>query len=187
MAADPAWATALANLRDEISPPDRILEKGAIARELEFCTQHYYSHLMHALEVVAYRHTNAATASHAHDLFFDMCALFHLPRESRGDFGYRLRQIEWDGGDPADFKEAMAAVPSSTPATHGEGMSDDEHGISSAYYSYGPSGYQPHLECACGFVTDYDAGSWQSAGEEFDSHLSRVPSTPPQEPTSGNS
>jgi|GEM_PF-4391672 len=32
--------------------PERIIEKGPTAKELEFCSQHFYSHLMHALEVI---------------------------------------------------------------------------------------------------------------------------------------
>src|SRR5687767_7064785 len=38
------------------SVPPRIVEKDAVAKELEFCTQHYYSHLMHALQVVGHCH-----------------------------------------------------------------------------------------------------------------------------------
>src|ERR1043165_5965337 len=53
------------------SAPDRIVEKGYAAKELEFCSQHYYSHLMHALEVVAYRHPHEAIRRSAFALFRD--------------------------------------------------------------------------------------------------------------------
>lgn len=93
--------------------PFRILEKSAVAKELEFCTQHYYSHLLHALEVVGYTHSNSEISYHAFLLFEDMCKLFHLPVESRGDFDYRLRQIDWGiNKQPATFEEALAILRS---------------------------------------------------------------------------
>jgi hypothetical protein len=93
--------------------PPRIIEKGELAKELEFCTQHYYSHLMHALEVVAYMHPVQVISDHALDLFTDMCSLMHLPTESRKDFENRLCHIDWFGEDstqpeqPDNFEEAM--------------------------------------------------------------------------------
>jgi hypothetical protein len=49
-------------------------EKNALARELEFCTQHFYSHLMHGLEVIGYRHPNEVVAAKAGFLEFGACA-----------------------------------------------------------------------------------------------------------------
>lgn len=88
--------------------PERIVEKGPTAKELEFCSQHYYSHLLHALEVVGYRHPDAVIRSFAWDMFSDMCSLLHLPVESKSDFEYRLRQIDWFGeGQPDSFEDAQ--------------------------------------------------------------------------------
>lgn len=84
--------------------PPRIVEKDSVAKELEFCSQHFYSHLMHALEVVAYRHPSEDVATHAFGLFQDMTGLMHLPVESRQDFEHRLRELEWPNGErPEDY------------------------------------------------------------------------------------
>lgn len=91
--------------------PPRIFEKGPAAKELEFCTQHFYSHLMHALEVVAYKHPNPTTSRKAHDLFVSMCSLFHLAVECLSDFENRLCAREWPGGkQPGNFSEALEAL-----------------------------------------------------------------------------
>jgi len=91
--------------------PPRIEEKGQTAKELEFCSQHFYSHLMHALEVVGYRHPNRVLGEYALLLFMDMCSLMHLPVESEADFEERLKQIDWPTGkQPDDFDEAMELI-----------------------------------------------------------------------------
>ena len=88
--------------------PERIVEKGPAAKELEFCSQHYYSHLMHALEVVAMCHPDERAARHAGGLYMDMCDLMHLPMESMGGFWQRLGPREWPGdGQPNDAAEAI--------------------------------------------------------------------------------
>ena len=88
--------------------PERIIEKGKTAKELEFCSQHYYSHLMHSLEVVGYRHPQQWVREWAFLLFRDMCSLFHLPEEDEESFERRLCDREWPGGQqPNDFDEAM--------------------------------------------------------------------------------
>ena len=85
--------------------PD-LLEKNDLAKELEFCTQHYYSHLMHAVEVIGYRHPNTRVAVEALRLFHQMCAAFHLTVESKQDFEERLKQIEWLDGQPDSYVDA---------------------------------------------------------------------------------
>lgn len=88
--------------------PERIREKSVVAKELEFCSQHFYSHLMHALEVVAYRHPYLSVASLAFGLFEDMCVLMHLPPESAEKFEARLCERSWPRGiQPNDFQEAL--------------------------------------------------------------------------------
>jgi hypothetical protein len=88
--------------------PDRIIEKSPVAKELEFCTQHYYSHLMHSLQVVGACHPDVCVGIHASYLYEDMCSLFHLPIESLEHFKERLKQITWPGGtQPDTFMEAM--------------------------------------------------------------------------------
>lgn len=84
-----------------------IKEKGPVAKELEFCSQHYYAHLMHALEVIAYRHSDAEVASQAFDMYFTMCYLMHVPHEDQQYFEVRLSQIDWPKGQPDTFEDAM--------------------------------------------------------------------------------
>lgn len=86
-------------------------EKGPLAKELEFCSQHLYSHLMHGLEVIAYMHHNFHAASKAFELFAGMCKLMHLPVEGKSDFEERLRDREWPGGaQPNDFEQAVSLL-----------------------------------------------------------------------------
>lgn len=57
-------------------------------------------------------------------------------------------------------------------------MSDDEHGISGGFYSNGPDGLTPVLECLCGFETSRYCSTWQEAGDELDAHLGAVAAVP---------
>ncbi len=87
-----------------------IEEKGPLARELEFCTQHFYSHLMHGLEVIAYCYPNALEQYNALVLYKGMSQLFHLYLEPSHIFEQRLHQIEWPEGQPNNFEEAIAQI-----------------------------------------------------------------------------
>lgn len=90
------------------SVPCEIIEKSDVAKELEFCTQHYYSHLMHAFEVVACKHPNPDIAHIARIRFEQLCVLMHLIPESWVAFDKRLKTIEWPGGvQPDNFEEAI--------------------------------------------------------------------------------
>ena len=82
-----------------------LYEKGPLAKELEFCTQHFYSHLIHGLEVIAYRHPIPDTSFVAFQLFSGMCFLLHLLPEEKLDFEMRLKQIEWPDGQPESFED----------------------------------------------------------------------------------
>src|SRR6266446_9166498 len=89
--------------------PERIVEKGPVAKELEFCSQHFYSHLMHALEVVGYMHPDFTGSGHqAFTLYQDMCFLMHLTPEIHNDFKERLKQRSWPKGiQPETGEEAI--------------------------------------------------------------------------------
>lgn len=90
------------------SEPNGIAEKSPVAKELEFCSQHFYSHLMHGLEVLAYRHPNSDVKIVAVGLFIQLCSLLHLPIESDEAFEERLKYLDWPGGiQPENFEEAM--------------------------------------------------------------------------------
>lgn len=93
------------------SEPAMILEKGSTAKELEFCTQHFYSHLMHALEVIAYKHPDIKVAMVALDRYTAMCRAFHLPNETTDEFEERLGHKSWPGGgQPDTFDDAVSLM-----------------------------------------------------------------------------
>lgn len=94
-----------------VENPPLIVEKSDVAKELEFCTQHYYSHLMHALEVVAYCHPDPKIKNVAFIRFEQMCLLLHLPVESSKDFHNRLGMRAWPGiKQPRTAEEAFEQV-----------------------------------------------------------------------------
>lgn len=88
--------------------PDRIPDKSSTYDELDKLPLHAFGHILHSLEVVAYKHPSHLIANHAHYLMCDVCAVLHLPVESLGNFEKRLKQIVWPGGkQPNDFNEAV--------------------------------------------------------------------------------
>lgn len=94
--------------------PNRIVEKGPAAKELEFCSVHYYSHLMHGLEVLgqyyprSYEGLASEDCLYAWGLYCDMCKLLHLDAEAFASFNRRLGMREWPGGtQPNNFEEAL--------------------------------------------------------------------------------
>lgn len=96
--------------------PPRLKEKNDTHRELEFASQHFYSHLMHGLEVVGYRHPDGIIRAWALDLYKDMCDLFHLNYETFEQHEHRLRHLEWPtGAQPRNAEEAFFLVKN-----HGE-------------------------------------------------------------------
>lgn len=91
--------------------PPRIVEKSAVDKELSYCTMHVWSHLLHSLEVVGYRHPDAMTRIRSHNLYLDMCELMHLAPEPMEKFEERLKTRDWPGGvQPDTFKDAMEAI-----------------------------------------------------------------------------
>jgi hypothetical protein len=54
--------------------------------------QHWYSHAMHALEVVAYRHPSAEVRIRAADLYYSMVRNLHLNPETKEQFVERLSE-----------------------------------------------------------------------------------------------
>jgi hypothetical protein len=93
------------------SLPPRIEDRGACYNELMVVSTHFFGHLMHSLEVVAYCHPLNTVSSHALDLFGDMCSMLHLPVEDRLKFEIRLHQVTWPGGkQPDNFDDAIAML-----------------------------------------------------------------------------
>lgn len=54
--------------------------------------QHWYSHAMHALEVIAYRHPNVVYANKAANLYIAMVENLHLNMETKREFMTRLSE-----------------------------------------------------------------------------------------------
>jgi len=54
--------------------------------------QHWYSHAMHALEIIGYRHPDVAIAHKAHILYMKMVHNLHLNAETRGQMIERLSE-----------------------------------------------------------------------------------------------
>lgn len=88
-----------------------IYEKGLVNRELDVAPHHFYTHLMHSLEIVGYMHPDETILVMACTRYEGMCNLMHLPIEHKDDFCYRLRDYDWPGGiQPDTFEEAIALV-----------------------------------------------------------------------------
>lgn len=60
--------------------------------------QHWYSHIMHALEVVGYRHPRRDVADHAFHLYMLMVHNLHLNIETAKQFENRLSEDRIDSG-----------------------------------------------------------------------------------------
>lgn len=54
--------------------------------------QHWYAHVMHALEVIGYRHPNLSVSGEALGLYFDMVANLHLAVETKAAMVERLSE-----------------------------------------------------------------------------------------------
>jgi hypothetical protein len=115
-----------ANVREfmAVELPLRIMEKGPTAKELEFCSQHFYSHLMHSLQVVGMAdillgyprgtrliYPTGQVCDYAMELYGDMCRLMHLDIEDMDKFEHRLKDLDWPGGkQPENAAEATALL-----------------------------------------------------------------------------
>jgi hypothetical protein len=61
--------------------------------------QHWYAHVMHALEVIAYRHPNPAVHSVAWELYAAMAHNLHLSIEPYSQFVARLSEDRMEHGN----------------------------------------------------------------------------------------
>ena len=82
--------------------PALLVEKSPIALELYQMPQHYYSHLMHAIEVIAQMHPDSTISGHAAAMYMAMCDAMHLRMEPYHDFMNRLGTRAWPGGGQPD-------------------------------------------------------------------------------------
>ena len=62
-----------------------------IEHELEYVTVHYFGHLVHALEIIAFMHPYLTVRGPASVLYEELCSrILHLPGEVYEDFMRRL-------------------------------------------------------------------------------------------------
>lgn len=60
--------------------------------------QHWYSHVMHALEVIGYYHPDATTSFRANKMYLGMCHSFHLRPETKEQQWERLMEDRIEKG-----------------------------------------------------------------------------------------
>lgn len=53
---------------------------------------HWVAHVMHAVEIVAFRHPDPAVARDAASIYYQLCRSLHLPTESKGQMIARLSE-----------------------------------------------------------------------------------------------
>jgi hypothetical protein len=88
--------------------PPRISEKGPTAKEIEFCTMHFFVKLTQTLEIVGIYHPDVEIKFHAQQLYLDLCTLIHVQPEEPMQLYNRLKQKSWPTGkQPADATAAM--------------------------------------------------------------------------------
>lgn len=88
--------------------PERIMDRSPAYREIEYLPLHYFGHLLHSLEVVAYKHPDFDNQVLAFGLMADLCSILHLIPEDDDKFNHRLRSLdnEWpDGEAPEKYEE----------------------------------------------------------------------------------
>lgn len=101
--------------------PARIEEKSQVAHELEFCSVHFFAHLMHTFQIVGYGHSNQKHRAAGQQAFEDMCKLLHVPPEDKKVLESRLGHKNWPGGkQPNDFAEAMSIMNPPEEIVHDE-------------------------------------------------------------------
>ncbi len=72
-------------MKDKTLPSDEELKL-----ELGYCTMHYFTHLMHALEIVGYQHPKEKTRDTALMYYSIMVEFVHLNPETKEEFNRRL-------------------------------------------------------------------------------------------------
>lgn len=65
-------------------------ERNELQRDLEYCTMHYYSHLMHAIQIVGYKHPDQEIAKKANTYYELLVDFLHLNPETREQMNKRL-------------------------------------------------------------------------------------------------
>jgi hypothetical protein len=66
-----------------------------LGKELEYTTVHYYSHVIHALEIIAYEHPEFPVQDSAYRLYYELGpVLMHMKPEQKHEHAARLGRTE---------------------------------------------------------------------------------------------
>ncbi len=77
-------------MEDETLPSIEEIEK-----EAEFCTVHYLSHLLHGLEIIAYKHPNKTISNIAKNYYLGFVdKILHLNPETKDQLEGRLNDVD---------------------------------------------------------------------------------------------
>jgi hypothetical protein len=91
---------------------------------LDMLTIHFYSHLMHAFQVIAYRHPDDAISERALKAYLDLCNYLHLNPETESQMRERLL----DKVVPRSKRIKSSAIYSSSGLTVGSLMNSRSGG-----------------------------------------------------------
>jgi hypothetical protein len=61
-----------------------------LKEELGYCTIHYFTHLMHALEIIGYKHPDKLIGDTAKNYYFGLVDFMHLNPETKEQLNKRL-------------------------------------------------------------------------------------------------
>ena len=75
--------------------PDPLTIMPELGKELEYTTVHYYSHVVHALEIIAYEHPDFTVQQPAYRLYYELGpVLMHMKPEQKHEHYVRLGPTE---------------------------------------------------------------------------------------------
>lgn len=79
-----------------VKPGDKppVAMVGDLQTELEYLRVHYFTHLIHAFEIIGYMHPDDEVAAMADCVYVKLCfEVLHLPPESKETFEARLSDV----------------------------------------------------------------------------------------------
>lgn len=79
----------------EEDPPDILADSfvAELQRDLEYTTVHYYSHVLHTLEIIGYKHPSEDVRDIARQLYGILCFELHVIPESISMLEQRLADV----------------------------------------------------------------------------------------------
>lgn len=87
--------------------PLPIIRKTSEIKDLEFVTLHYFTHMLHGIEIIGYAYPDPTIAKRFEELYYSLVAMLHLHSESKIELFHRLGTKTWKTGQPANFSEVI--------------------------------------------------------------------------------